>query len=394
MDYEQKWRKVIEEPLGEGGQGKVFLVKNRIKEFEAHALITQAIRSLSTSIRTKSIDDEIADVERLSLGIHTSIQSNEPKELGALKVLHDPRDAREAKRAAKRIKNEIRAMSEIEHPNLLKILEFDEDYKWFVSEFHVNGSLAKEENSGRYKGKFLNALKDVRPLVEGVAKLHKDNQVHRDVKPHNVFISQNQDLILGDFGLVFFIDNQRTRLSATYENVGSRDWMPAWAQGIRIEDLKPSFDVFSLGKLIWSMVSGEQFLNLWYYDRKKFDLVSKFPENPEMKLANELFSKCIVEEEENCLFDAVFLLDEIDELIQKIELRHENLAFDNERLCQVCHKGKYIYKFNGERAAMRYFGFYTDANQNEKKIGFVCDNCGHVQLFSYVGEILPDEWTE
>ena len=41
------------------------------------------------------------------------------------------------------------------------------------------------------------------------------------------------------------------RITETFENVGSRDWMPGWAMGM-LADVKPNFDVFSLGKLLWS----------------------------------------------------------------------------------------------------------------------------------------------
>ena len=32
--------------------------------------------------------------------------------------------------------------------------------------------------------------------------------------------------------------------------------MPGWAMGMRLDEVRPSFDVFGLGKLLWAMVSG------------------------------------------------------------------------------------------------------------------------------------------
>ncbi len=105
-------------------------------------------------------------------------------------------------------------------------------------------------------------MKAFRPLVEGVAKLHERGFVHRDIKPQNIFIDANGNLVLGDFGIVFFDDPAHTRLSATFENVGSRDWMPGWAYSVRIEAVKPAFDVFSLGKVLWAMISTKPVLPL------------------------------------------------------------------------------------------------------------------------------------
>jgi hypothetical protein len=76
---------------------------------------------------------------------------------------------------------------------------------WFVSEFYPKGSVSKSKNQSIFAGDFAKALKAFRPC---------------------------------------------------------RDWMPAWAQGVRIEDIRPSFDVFTLGKLLWSLVSGQPKLRL------------------------------------------------------------------------------------------------------------------------------------
>ena len=56
-------------------------------------------------------------------------------------------------------------------------------------------------------------------------------------------MDDNNNLILGDFGLVFYSDNDKPRVSKTFENVGSRDWMPGWAYGKRVEEVNPTFDV-------------------------------------------------------------------------------------------------------------------------------------------------------
>ena len=104
----------------------------------------------------------------------------------------------------------------------------------------------------------------MRPLVEAVAALHEVKIIHRDIKPDNIFVTDN-GLVLGDFGIAHLEDKDNTRVSETYENVGSRDWMPPWAMGMRLDDVRPTFDVFGLGKVLWSMVSGKSKLRLWYY---------------------------------------------------------------------------------------------------------------------------------
>jgi serine/threonine protein kinase len=292
--------------------------------------------------------------------------------------------------AVERIHKEIKAMSEASHPNLISIIDVDPDYKWYVSKFYPNGSLDK--NRDMFKGNVLSALKAIRPLVQGVALLHAERWVHRDIKPHNVFLDSENQLILGDFGLVYFEDNQKTRVSGTFENVGSRDWMPGWAYGIRVDKVKPSFDVFGLGKLLWSMISGLPIIQLWYFNREQFNVESLFPENQYMKFANKLFSKCIVENEEDCLSNAEALFEEVEKAIKKIEMGAEPLSLNIKRTCRVCGIGKYRKVVDGTGSQFSNFGISSTGGTRKFRI-FECTNCGHAQIFSYPDE-LPPAWEE
>jgi len=316
MDYSKKWR--IIETIGEGGQGKVYRVSKLNLELEK-ACIT-SLRRLTNRVGP-SVQEQREHFDEFRKSLFELLKLEDTSNQGALKVLHKFEDYREANLAAERIRREIKAMSENFHPNLIKILDVDPDSMWYVSQFYENGTLA--DNRDMFKGDFIKSLKAIRPLVEAVAKLHKKGYVHRDIKPQNVFLNSNNDLVLGDFGLIYFEDDQRTRISAKYENVGSRDWMPAWAMGMRIDDIKPTFDVFTLGKLLWSMVSGKAILQLWYFDKNEFNVEKMFPESRTIKFANMIFQKCIVENEHDCMKDAKELLSEIDDILKRIKLDAE-----------------------------------------------------------------------
>ncbi len=383
MDYSERWE--IRDELGEGGQGKVYLVSNKLKSLDIERKIVQSINQFSGVSTSEKIKEHY---ESFRGSIIKMLELEKPSQQGALKVLHLPEDARDPNLAEKRIQNEIEAMSKNIHQNLIKIIEVDEDYKWYVSEYYPNGSLSKNRNL--FKGDLYSALKSIRPLVEGVSELHKKGYVHRDIKPQNVFIDSDRQLILGDFGLVYFKDDQRIRASKTFENVGSRDWMPGWAMGIRIDDVKSSFDVFSLGKLLWSMVSGMPILQLWYYDKDHFNVEIMLPDSPHIKFANLLFSKCVVEEEHDCLPDAASMLEQIDSIITMIESNTDRLDLAIERRCRVCGKGIYNMVANENFHDISYFGLRPDGNLTMRI--FTCNICGHVQQFSYKKDNRPSAW--
>jgi serine/threonine protein kinase len=306
------------------------------------------------------------------------IEVEKPSNQGALKVLHDSSQTRDLRVAGERITREIRAMKKATHPNLLRILHSDVEKRWFVSEFHPNGVL--QDQLDKFRGNFPAALRAFRPLVAAVAELHAKKIVHRDIKPANVFLSSSNDLILGDMGLAFFENDQHARVSATFENVGTRDWMPGWAMGHRIDKVGPSFDVFGLGKLLWAMTSGKPFLPLWYFHKKQYNVESLHCGTPYIHFANDIFSRCIVEDERDCLTDAHELLKEVDRVLLIMNLGADKVSDNIERHCAVCGEGTYELSVDCNRDGMRKFGI--EPTEHPPLRIFACTSCGHVQMFS------------
>lgn len=385
MDYRVRWE--ILEELGSGGQGKVYRVRD-LSLFEGPPVSERIRRAILAFAAVGGETQKIFD--QFYPAIQDMLRMDDPLCHGALKELHQPADARDAALAQERIGREIKAMRTISHPNLLKIIDADPDGRWFVSQFHPKGAL--QDHSSRYTGNFPAALKALRPLVEGVTELHKQGYVHRDIKPANIFIGTDDDLVLGDFGLVAFEDPGHTRISATWENVGSRDWMPGWAQTLRAEEIRPNFDVFSLGKVLWAMVSDTPKLPFWYFYKPAYDLAQKFPEVPHMALANPFLSKCVVENEEECLQDAGALLKEIDQLLAAMECGEGRLSTQIKRRCRVCGVGVYEQIVRpGRGDDMTNFGLNATSNAMSM---FSCTHCGHVQMFRYKGLQSPPAWED
>jgi serine/threonine protein kinase len=389
MTYEERWSTI--EEVGSGGQGRVYRVLDAKRFGTTEKFRKQfqySLHRLSLEQPNPSTYDQ--DFEGFKKCVLQLVALQDPNQYCALKVLHKPEDARDYERAAERIKKEIEAMARVSHPNLLRVIDFDSENKWFVSPFFSRGTLSSQRRA--FTGDFVNSIKAIRPLVAGVAELHKAGIVHRDIKPHNVFLDQNGGLVLGDFGLVFFTDDKHTRVSDSLENVGSRDWMPAWAMSMRIEEINPSFDVFSLGKLLWYMVSGLPFLRLWYFEKDMFNLEKLFPKAPFIQFANVLFAKCIVEDEVDCLKDANALLVEIDDLLQRIEFNADLIGPESAIRCKACGVG--YYKIRADESNRTEIGSsfgFTTYSPVIYRI-YTCTNCGNVQFFHLGFEHSPKFW--
>jgi len=368
--------------LPSGGQGKVWVVRDKKRcesRDQIRGRILRSVAELSKAgeaDRLKGADELISAIERMRDGDTTETQ-------GVLKVLHSPEAGRESdpERARERMRREIKAMSDTSHSGLLRILDSDVAELWYVSEYHCRGTLSDRQDA--FSGNVAAALRTMRNVVDGVAVLHRKGFVHRDIKPDNIFLSADSCLVLGDFGLVFSEEEGNQRISKTLDNVGSWDWMPEWAKGSRLDEVKASFDVFSLGKILWWMVSGQpvQKLKLWYFNnpnRADLNVEILFLEAPWIQLLNPLLAKCVVEHERDCLTSAADLLQEIDNCLAVINNNADVIADGVERTCKVCGLGRYHLIVDRSSTAMHNLGF-VGGGPNFRV--FKCGTCGHIQFF-------------
>jgi serine/threonine protein kinase len=220
----------------------------------------------------------------------------------------------------------------------------------------------------------LAALQALRPIIAALSKLHQQGIVHRDIKPKNIFLGRNHQLVLGDFGIVFFESGERA--TELLERVGSRDWMAPWAHtGMRVDDVKQNFDVFPLGKVLWSMISGRAILPFWYHRRREYDLAVTFPNDPAMHAANQILDRCIVEHEADCLSSAADLLLHVDAIVNMLSNGGQLLGNGVPRPCQACGVGHY------QLARGRFEQVEISGPDVQAIDVYTCDYCDHIQFF-------------
>lgn len=191
--------------------------------------------------------------------------------------------------------------------------------------------------------------------------------------------------MLGDFGIVY-VPNAPDRLTRFGERVGPRDYMPPWANlGVRHEKVEPCFDVYMLGKLLWSMVDGRAVLPREYYKHAEFDLTKTFSNNPDFYLINHILDQCVVEQAAQCLPSAQELLTIVERLLRITDSGGQLLEDGVPRPCHVCGNGYYqpeILRPNHRVASLQFWlsGGAVDIGHLSVRT-FVCSNCGHVELF-------------
>ncbi|GLI35711.1 protein kinase domain-containing protein [Desulforhabdus amnigena] len=100
------------------------------------------------------------------------------------------------------------AMAALRHPHLLKVLDFDYDEgsPFFTMEYYYQnlGMLIGESARVEEPTRMLSldkAIRYTRQILLGLGRMHRAGMVHRDVKPYNLFITDEDQVKIGDFGL-------------------------------------------------------------------------------------------------------------------------------------------------------------------------------------------------
>jgi serine/threonine protein kinase len=133
-----------------------------------------------------------------------------------------------------RFKREELIMSRLDHPNIVKLLDFGIDIRMFlVMEYLVGNSLAKDlpASSERLKLHSWGYIKDIiLPICDALSYAHGQNVYHRDIKPDNIFLTEQDGKMvpkLLDFGTAkVLFDPAFTTLTKTNLIVGTPYYMP------------------------------------------------------------------------------------------------------------------------------------------------------------------------
>jgi serine/threonine protein kinase/Tfp pilus assembly protein PilF len=212
-------------------------------------------------------------IEKIGAGGMGVVYKAEDTRLGrfvALKFL--PAELSGDHQALERFKREARAASALDHPNICTIYDIGEyeDQPFIVMQL-LEGQTLRERIAGRPL-KVEEALEVSTQIADALAAVHARGIVHRDIKPANIFVTTHGIAKVLDFGLAKDLsprtgaapelptlnDASLAKNDANLTNprdaVGTVAYMsPEQARG---EDIDARTDLFSLGTVMYEMITG------------------------------------------------------------------------------------------------------------------------------------------
>ena len=155
-----------------------------------------------------------------------------------------------------RFRTEARSAARLQHPNIVSVYDSDRDgdMAYLVMEFIQGEDLKQHLDRGK-RYSLAQSLAMVADLLAALDYAHRQNIVHRDVKPANLLIEANGRVKLTDFGVARIQDSgEDTRTQGTM--VGTLKYMsPEQVQGVPIDSRA---DLFAVGVVLYQLLTGKR----------------------------------------------------------------------------------------------------------------------------------------
>jgi serine/threonine protein kinase len=162
--------------------------------------------------------------------------------------------AQQHERLMKRFQREAKAQAQFNHPNIVPVYDYGvhEGMPYLVMEYIPGGTL-KERISGPVDVQ--QAVAWVLPIADALAYAHQQGIIHRDVKPSNILITQDNKPLLTDFGIAKVLEANEGTLTATGMGVGTPEYMAP--EQWRGETTEVS-DQYALGVVLYELLTGQK----------------------------------------------------------------------------------------------------------------------------------------
>ncbi len=306
------------------------------------------------------------------------------------------------RRGAERFRKEIKAAVTLDHPGILKVVDWDDDsYSYHVAPLYEAGDLASKD---------LAQMRPVRKfelfaqICDAVGYAHGQGVIHRDIKPANVLIASDGSPVVADFGLCFFKDSDEERQTQPEEAIGSRYFKAPELEDGRADEVTPAADVYSLGKVLYWMFAGRSFEREKHHE-ERFDLRPQEPRTVHAFLY-EIIDGAIAEKPQMRAFkDGAALAAAAVSAARRLAMDGHVLNLETPQRCHYCCAGDYKIRVDprwwfldrfpdvarrinlgsqpGHQYGMEQLRTYgiTAGGQGMPWLVLVCESCGNLQIF-------------
>lgn len=148
--------------------------------------------------------------------------------------------------------SEARNASQVSHPNVVTIHEVGHNPPYIVMDYvpgeDLSSLLQKQTLSPE------SAASMAKAIAEGLAAIHAENILHRDLKPKNVLKANDGRIVLIDFGISADLIRQRV---SELPNAGTIAYLAPEQVELGLNNVSIATDVYSLGVIFYQLLTGK-----------------------------------------------------------------------------------------------------------------------------------------
>lgn len=158
----------------------------------------------------------------------------------------------------RRFESEAQVVARLEHPHIVPLYDFwrKAGRAYLVMRYLGGGSVRDLVNAqGKLSLDMVSRIS--RQTLSAMAFAHRNGVVHRDIKPDNVFLDDDGNAYLSDFGIAKTVGTNTSDVSG--QIVGTPAYLAP--EQIRGEEATPQSDIYAFGIMLYEMLSGARPFN-------------------------------------------------------------------------------------------------------------------------------------
>ena len=152
-------------------------------------------------------------------------------------------------------RRESQAAAGLSHPNIVGVYDVGKEGNiYYIVMELIDGKVLSQIIKEKGKLDYKEAIHIIRQVASALSLAHKNQIVHRDVKPHNILITSTGVAKLADFGIAKAV-SAATIVGGSNKVMGSVHYFsPEQARGAYVDERS---DIYSLGIVLYEMLTGK-----------------------------------------------------------------------------------------------------------------------------------------
>lgn len=259
------------------------------------------------------------NIKRLASGPVSDLFLAESERVGALvviKITRDKQPENELDQSFKRFLQEYEIAQRVRHTGIVRLydLGLTDEHAYLVMEYFAAGDLRKRMRAGMSRRQSLCACLEIARILDSI---HLAGTLHRDLKPGNVMLRDDESLALIDFGLA---KNEALDMDITDTGMifGTPHYMsPEQGHG---EAIDVRSDLYSLGVILFEMLArkkpylAENPMAIIYMHRKR--PVPQLPDD--LQMFQPLIDKLLAKLPDDRFASATAVIDALKEALHRM----------------------------------------------------------------------------